>query len=204
MMIRSLQRSIGYEAASRNLGTSGLQGIVRRCLSGPARAIAEIYIPYRLYKVTLEDRRLKSIPLYAVDAATGTLDPYEFTAPPGPDAFMEVETRNAHPVRLEEDLTKKIVTEKVRRLLYSRGFFRLANPTFTAEMVQGVFHIPYWAGFYGGEQNIKVTVLNAVRQTMEGSKVRQLVKTWLLEADRHTNIGVPPVENKRDICIVNQ
>lgn len=174
---------MGYEAALRNLSTSGLRGIVRRCLSGPARAIAEIYIPYRLYKITLNDRRLKSIPFYAVDAATGDLDPYEFAAPPEPHSWMEVETCNAHPVRLEENQTKNIVTEKVRRLMYSRGFFRLASPTITAELVQGEFHIPYWAGFYGDEQNIKVTVLNAVRQTMEGSKLRRLVETWLLEPD---------------------
>ena len=43
------------------------------------------------------------------------------------------------------------------------------------------FYIPYWAGFYGDEDNLSLIVLNAVRQTVEGNKVRRLVKTWLLE-----------------------
>jgi hypothetical protein len=145
--------------------------------------IAEIYIPYRLYRLTLRDRRLQIIRYYAVDSATGTLDPYEFAFPPDPDACIELETENVHPVRLDEGLTKKMVAEKVRRFLYSRGFFRLTNPSITAELIKPEFYIPYWAAFCGGQQNVRTIVIDAVRQTVEGSKARQLVETWLLDGD---------------------
>ena len=92
-----------------------------------------------------------------------------------------METSNALPVRLAETETRAFVLEKLRRLLFSAGFFRLAKPVMTAEMTGATFYIPYWAGFYGGPQNVRVQVLNAVRGTIEGSKVSSLVKTWLLE-----------------------
>lgn len=179
---------MGYEAALRWLSRSAGKGILGRCLRGPLRGVAEIYIPYRLYKVTADDRANISVRCYAVDAAVGTLDPYEFVTPPEPDAWVEVETRNFHPLRLSESRTRTALTEKVRRLLYSRGFFRLANPRITAELIKPQFYMPYWAGFYGDEKNISVTVLSAVRQTVEGGKVRRLVEAWLLERDSHQEL----------------
>ena len=181
---------MSYEEAVRRLSGSGLQGGLRRWINGPLRAVAEIYLPYRLYRVTMDDRRLKSVRHYAVDAAAGTLDPYEFATPPAPETWVEVETRNFHPARLDESQTTKLVTEKVRRLLYSRGFFRVMNPSIGAELVQPEFYIPYWAGFYGDEQNMGITVLNAVRQTVEGNKARRLVKTWLLESDAQRELNL--------------
>lgn len=171
---------MSYEEALRQL--SARAAGLRRWISGPLRGVAEIYLPYRLYRVTVDDRRLRRVHYYAVDAAAGTLDPYEFTNPPAPDEWMATETRNFYPA-LDEDQTNKMVTEKVRRSLYSRGFFRIINPNITAELIQSEFYIPYWAGFYGDEQNISITVLNAVRCTVEGNKVRRLVKTWLLASD---------------------
>jgi hypothetical protein len=152
--------------------------------------MAEIYIPYRLYQATLLDRRLKIIRYYAVDSATGTLDPYEFAVPPQPDAWIELETPNVHPVRLDEGLTNNMVVEKVRRFLYARGFFRLTNPTITAELIKPDFYIPYWAVFCGDQQNVRATVIDAVRQTVEGSKARQLVETWLLDSNGNSGLRV--------------
>ncbi|HEY6251765.1 MAG TPA: hypothetical protein VI685_17545 [Candidatus Angelobacter sp.] len=190
MTIYSFQRRMSYQEALSKLSAKGMLGGLRRWMSGPLRGVAEIYLPYRLYRVTVDDRRLQNLHYYAVDAAAGTLDPYEFATPPAADAWAEVESRNFHPARLNEAETEKLVTEKVRRLLYSRGFFRLVNPNITAELVQSEFYIPYWAGFYGDEQNISVTVLNAIRQTVEGSKVRRLIKTWLLERDSQRELNL--------------
>ena len=181
MAILSLQRGMSYEEALRKLRARAAG--LRRWISGPLRGVAEIYLPYRLYRVTVDDSRLRRVRYYAVDAATGKLDPYEFAVPPAPDEWTEVDTRNFHPARLDEGQTNKLVIEKVRRLLYSRGFFRVVNPNIGAELIQSEFYIPYWAGFYGDEQNLSITVLNAVRQTVEGNKVRRLVTTWLLERD---------------------
>jgi len=185
MTICTLQGRTEYELALRKLGASG----VNRWLRGPLRGIAEIYIPYRLYKVTLDDRQVRSARYYAVDAAAGTLDPYEFVILPEPEAWVEVQTRNLHPARLSENETRKLALDKVRRLLFSRGFFRLVNPQITAELVKPEFYVPYWVGFYGNEPNVRITVMDGVRQTIEGSKARQLVQAWLL--------GVP----QANVCV---
>jgi hypothetical protein len=190
MAIQSLQWRMSYEEALRKLSATGPLGGLRRWISGPLRGIAEIYLPYRLYKVGVNDPSLQSVHHYAVDATAGTLDPYEFAKPPAADEWMEVETRNFHPARLNETETRKLVTEKVRRLLYSRGFFRVVNPSITAELVQSEFYIPYWAGFYGDEKNMSLTVLNAVRQTVEGKKARWLIKAWLLERDSQRDLNL--------------
>src|SRR5215467_6825153 len=163
MTISTIPRTMGYEAALRRLTGTGGVGSFRRWFTGTLRGVAAIYIPYRLYKVTLDGRGIGSVRFYAVDAALGTLDPYEFAMPPEQDAWVRIDTRNFHPVRLNESQTKTIVVEKARRALYARGFFRLANPAITAELIEPEFYLPYWAGFYGDEQNVRVTVLNAVR-----------------------------------------
>lgn len=181
MKICSLQRTMDYHAALRKLSTAEGLGAVRRWFTGDLRAIADIHIPYRLYRVMLDDRRIQSVRYCAVDAAIGTLDPYEFATAPEESAWTEVNSRNFHPIQLSESETKKIAVEKVRRLLYSCGFFRLANPGITAELIKSEFYIPYWAGFYGGSKNMSIRVLNAVQQTIEGSKFRHLLQIWLLE-----------------------
>lgn len=188
MKIHSLQRRMEYDAALRKLNNTEGLGIVHRWLTGTLRGIAEVYIPYRLYKVTSHDNGAATIRYYAVDAAAGTLDPYEFVTAPEADAWTEVDTRNLHPVQLNQNQTQTLVVEKVRRLLYSRGFFRIANPTISAELTEPEFYVPYWAGFYGDEHNLSVTVLDAVRQTVEGNKLRRLVKTWLLQADSQNEL----------------
>lgn len=182
MHIYSLQSNVPREAAVQRLATPGPRGMVRRWLNGNLHALAEVYLPYRLYKVVIEDRHLQSTRFYAIDAAAGTLDPYQFASPPAVESFINLETRNCHPVLLSEQQTNQLAIERVRRSLFSGGFFRLNNPLIAADLVQMDFYIPYWAGFYGDERNLKIAVLNAVRQTHEGSKLRRLIEGWLLES----------------------
>ena len=181
---------MSHQEALSRLSASGPLAGFRRWISGPLRGVAEIYLPYRLYRIIVVDRGIQKVHHYAVDAAAGTLDPYEFSEPPAAGDRVEVETRNFHPARLDESHTQKLAIERVRRLLYSRGFFRAANPVITAELVPPEFYIPYWAGFYGDERDIRITVLNALRRTAEGSKVRHLVRTWLLERDTQRELNL--------------
>lgn len=181
---------MSYREALSRLNASGPLAGLRRWINGPLRGVAEIYLPYRLYRITVEDRRIRKVHYYAVDAATGTLDPYEFSAPPAANERVEVETRNFHPARLDQSNTQKIAINRVRKLLYSRGFFRAANPAIMAELVPPEFYIPYWAGFYGDERDIRITVLNALLRTAEGNKVRHLVRTWLLERDSQRELNL--------------
>jgi hypothetical protein len=182
---------MGRDLAWRRLKPSGPAGLLLRWFFGPVNGIAEIYIPYRMYKVVVTDSRVKSTHCIAVDAAAGTLDPYEFPALPEPAAWEDVTSSNAHPAALEESQTRRIAVERTRRLFFSRGFFRLQSPQITAEWIGPEFYIPYWAGFYGDEHNVRIKVLDAVRQTVEGGKVRQLITRWLLQAQAEASVSVP-------------
>jgi len=177
-MIYSLSATLTRDEAMQILAPPGIPGRVQRWQRGHLRAIASIYIPYRLYKTLIDDRGVQTIRYCAVDAASGTLDPYEF---PGQPAVVEVTTRNALPALVEESQTRELAIEKVRRLLYSAGFFRLMNPTITAELAGQEFYVPYWAGFFDARGDLKIAAVNAVRHSVEGEKVRCLIQEWLIE-----------------------
>jgi hypothetical protein len=182
---------MGRDLAWLRLKPSGPAGLLFGWFSGQVNGIAEIYIPYRMYKVVVTDSHVKSTHWFAVDAAAGTLDPYEFPALPEADAWEEVTSCNVHPAALEESQTRRIAVERSRRSFFSRGFFRLQSPQITAEWIGPEFYIPYWVGFYGDEHNVKIKVLDAVRQTVEGGKVRQLIIRWLLQSQEEASVSVP-------------
>jgi hypothetical protein len=181
MTIFSLRHETDPRIALRKLASPGIGGVLQRWWSGPLRAVAEIYIPYRFYRVSVEDRRFRRVQYHALDSASGTLDPYEFAAPPESQEWTEVEAPNCHPVKVEERRTRELAIETVRRRLFSRGFYRLTAPRLTAELIHPEFYLPYWVGFYGDDRNLSLKVMNALRQTMEGSKVCHLLKAWLME-----------------------
>ena len=78
MTIYSLRHQADRTSAMRYLAPSRITAIFHRWWNGRLRGVAEIYIPYRLYKVSFEDRGSRLIQYYALDSASGTLDPYEF------------------------------------------------------------------------------------------------------------------------------
>lgn len=184
MLIKSLKSSVNREQASRLLSSSGMTGVLRRWLTGDLALLADIYIPYRLYKIACEDAKLQSARCYAIDALSGTLDPYQFSEIPVQSEFVGIETQNFMSPSLDEGRTRELAIEKARRVIFSRGFFRLAHPRITAELVQPELYIPYWAGFYGSKQDLSIVVLDAVRRTIEGRKVAHAIKAWLLDEGR--------------------
>ena len=124
---------------------------------------------------------MRRVHYYALDSASGTLDPYEFAALPESHEWTELEAPNCHPVKVEERKTRELAIETVRRRLFARGFYRLTSPRLTAELIHPEFYLLYWVGFYGDDRNLSLKVVNAVRQTMEGSKVCHLLRAWLME-----------------------
>ena len=189
MQIRSLQSVVSHELAWRRLSSAGASGVFRRWMTGRLLGIADIYIPYHLYKVRLDDRRVCTQRLLAVDALSGNLDPFEFAESPMQDRCIYIETRNCLPAQLSEAETHASALAKFRRLLFSKGFFRLAKPEISIELIESEFHVPYWAGFYGEEQSVRILALDAIRGTIEGGKVTNSVKAWLLE-ERHARANV--------------
>jgi hypothetical protein len=181
MLIRSLQPAVEREMALRKLSPTRPSGILRRWTMGKFLGLSDIYIPYRLYHVKIHDHRMQSSRLLAVDALSAALDPFEFPAQPTQDRCTYIETRNHLPARLAEIETRASVLAKARRLLFSAGFFRLAKPVISAELLESEFYVPYWAGFYGEEKSVRVVMLDAIRGTIEGGKAAHSVRAWLLE-----------------------
>lgn len=184
MLIKSLKSRVNREQALHLLSSSGMSGVLRRWLTGDLVLLADIYIPYRLYKVACEDPKSQSAHFYAIDALSGLLDPYQFSEVPMQSEFVGIETQNLMPPSLDEGRTRELAIEKVRRVIFSRGFFRLAHSRITAELIQPELYIPYWAGFYGSKQDLGIMVLDAVRRTIEGRKVSHAIKAWLLDESR--------------------
>ncbi len=93
-----------------------------------------------------------------------------------------METRNRPLPTLEEARGREILVEKVQRLLFAEGFFRIRELTLFAEPRSLEFHVPYWVGIYGEDERLRLAVIDAVRRRAEGAKVRHLLSHWLLAA----------------------
>jgi hypothetical protein len=104
---------------------------------------------------------------------------FEFPAVPGRHQTSTLETRNAAPPTLDETAAAQMLTDKVRRLLFLHGFFRLRNLEIQVEALPETVHLPYWVGFYGSGQDATLRVIDAVRRRPEGAKMRHALRHWL-------------------------
>ena len=69
----------------------------------------------------------------------------------------------------------------MRRTLFRRGFFQLRNMRLEVEALAEEVCVPYWVAFRGRGKQAQVDVLDAVRRSPEGGKVRRLIEQWLAE-----------------------
>ena len=177
--IRALRANVTREDAVEQFSSRGLSRIFRNQVFGPLRSVAEFYIPFRMFRTRIANRGATDENLVALDAVTGTLDLFKFDRPPGDVETTFLETRNCASAELDNARAAEFVTAKLRRVLYSRGFFRMSNLTITATPIEEELFIPYWLGFRGSDGNARVAVIDAVRRKFEGAKVRRLVENWL-------------------------
>jgi hypothetical protein len=119
------------------------------------------------------------VQILGFDVDFGLLDPFEFPAVPGRHQTSTLETRNAAPPMLDETAAAQMLTDKVRRLLFLHGFFRLRNLEIQVEALPETVHLPYWVGFYGSGQDATLRVIDAVRRRPEGAKMRHALRHWL-------------------------
>ena len=162
----------------------GLWGNLRRAWRGPLRVASDVYLPFRLYPVSIANGRGSQTRLFAMDAVEGTLDLYAFETAPSAADLLPITTRNRVDTQLRDDQCREILASKVRRLLFSGGFFRLADLGIRLEPACMEFHIPYWVGFFGPEHDLRISVIDAVRRRIEGRKVVDLLGRWLLPGNR--------------------
>jgi hypothetical protein len=177
--IRSLKPNVTREDAIRQFQADGASAVFRDALFGRLRSVAELYIPFRLFRVRIVNRGVAEERLVAIDAVSGTLDLYQFDHLPTDSECVVIETRNYPPAKLVDGITIDLIIAKLRRVLYSRGFFKMRDLEISAAPVAEEIHIPYWIGFRGTDRRARVTVIDAVRRRLEGAKVRRLVEEWL-------------------------
>jgi len=177
--IRALRPNVSRDEAIRLLRPSGPTGLLRSVLSGPLKSVAEAYIPFYLFRVTILSRWRTETSTLGLDAVRGSLDPYRFEHAPTESETVRLDTRNSLPPHLGSTEAGELLVAKVRRLLYGKGFFRLHAMEISADPLDDELHIPYWLGFSGSGNSARLRVLDGVRRRTEGGKVRSIFEAWL-------------------------
>jgi hypothetical protein len=176
--IRSLKPNVTREEAIRHFSNGMVNGAAK-LIRGPVRSLAELYIPYRLFQVKIRSAGREQNQTFALDAVRGVLDLYQLPAPTADDQFLTLQTRNVLPVGLDAAQAEERLIEKVRRMIFTRGFFRVRDLKIEAIPLSGEICVPYWVCFRGSSERVHLAVLDAVRRRPEGAKVRRLVEAWL-------------------------
>jgi hypothetical protein len=179
--IRSLRPAIDLQEAVRIFAPSGPIGFLSRVRRGPLLAVADVYLPFRLYQVTVDDAQIHKTTWYAVDALSGILDLYEFPRGPASVGLVEltVESRNCPDSRVCEPDTRHLAMDAARRKMFSAGFFRIRKPQISAALLDSEFYVPYWAAFHGSKDVVRIAVIDAVRGRLEGGKASHVIERWL-------------------------
>lgn len=117
--------------------------------------------------------------LFALDAVAGALDLFEFSELPGSEELIRVETRNFLPPGLTEEQAENLIREKVLRVIFQRGLFKLRDPWLEIVDEPVKLYMPYWIGFYDRRGTVRCRVMDAVRRQVEGAKASTLFEEWL-------------------------
>lgn len=163
----------------RTLRGAGLFSFLRRMRMGPLRRIADAYVPFRVYRVRYMMNKETVQRIFAMDAVNGSLDLFEFRAAPAEEELVEVQTRNLMSDLLSEEEGQGILREKVLRIVFQQGFFKLRGSSLEIEAIPGEIHLPYWLGFYGAGEVLQCRALDAVRRRIEGAKASTFFEQWL-------------------------
>ncbi len=165
-----------------HFSSAGPAGWVREVWHGELRSVAEFYIPFRLFKVDVQQRQHAAHSILGLDSVRGTLELYRLDELPSASELVSVDTRNCAPVLLTDEQAEKLIRTKVRRITLSFGFLRSSKVRIEVEPVPGDIYVPYWVGFRGRTAHPYLTVLDAVHGQPEGSRLRELLHSWLLSA----------------------
>lgn len=177
--IQSLKPNVTQEQALRTFCSAGLSGAYLRMRNGPLQRIADVYVPFWVYRVRYDMNGALSTRIFAIDAVHGALDLFEFPRAPRQDELLSVETRNLLTPRLEPGEAEGLLRTKVLRVLFQQGFFKLRGVSVGIERVPVELHMPYWLAFYGRGEVARIRVMDAVRRKIEGAKALSFFKEWL-------------------------
>jgi hypothetical protein len=177
--ILSLPRNVSESDALCEFRSKRLSSVLWRLGHGSLQRVAPLYLPFALYRLQYELDRTCHTRYVAIDQVEGTLDLFEFPELLTLEDLCEVETRNKIAPTLSSERSESLLREKVLRLVFQQGFFRMRRPQLELQCLVRQFHIPYWLGFYGKDGMLRCRVLDAVRRRMEGPKATLLFERWL-------------------------
>ena len=176
--IQALRPNVTREQALRTFSAAKLSQLYWRVTRGPLQRIAEIYVPFSFYAVRYAMSKGLVKRVFAMDAVNGSLDPFEFPRIPEADQLLSLVARNVIPASLPESRAKEVLREKVLRILFQQGFFKLRDPRLEITVEPANVHVPYWLAFYGNT-SVKCRALDAVRRRFEGAKASAFFEEWL-------------------------
>jgi hypothetical protein len=176
--IRSLKPNVSREQAIRHF-SEGALNLAVNLTHGRVRSVAELYIPFRTFRVKITSSSREQSRTLALDAVQGVLDLFEFPVPPAESDLLTIETRNVLPRSLDDSQMRERIIAKVRRIIFGQGFFKLRDLQIEADVIPGEYCVPYWVCFRGGRGIVHLAVLDAVRRKREGAKVRHMIEEWL-------------------------
>jgi hypothetical protein len=176
--IQTLKPNVTQQEALRTFSGAKLSTLYWRMRSGPLRRIADVYVPYRLYRVQYNLGRAAHSSLFAIDAVNGSLDLFTFPRIPRAMDLVSIHTRNHVAPSLQLSAAEALLRQKVLRVIFQQGFFKVRDLKLEIALEPLELHVPYWLGFYG-HAVARCRVLNAVRRRMEGAKAAALFESWL-------------------------
>jgi hypothetical protein len=177
--IRTLKPNVTQQEAVRSFSAPGFSSLYWRMRNGPLQKIAGAYVPFRLYRVRYALGRTPHTRLFALDAVDGSLDLFEFPRIPDERELLSVDGRNRLASVLPEERAAELLREKVLRIVFQEGFFKLRQLQLDITREPCELYLPYWLGFYGGQGMVRCRVMDAVRRRIEGAKASAFFEQWL-------------------------
>ena len=177
--IRIVKPNVTPQDAVRFFAAPGLSSLYWNLRSGPLRRIADIYVPFWLYRVSYALPRAAPARFFALDAVDGSLDLFEFPHLPAENQMLVLETRNVLKPFLTEARAEQILREKVLRVIFQQGFFKLRTLNLEVSSKAHELYLPYWLGIYGRGGTVRCRVMDAVRRRIEGAKASTFFEQWL-------------------------
>ena len=174
--IRALKPNVTQEEAVRAFSGAGVSALHWRMRSGPLRRIADAYVPYF---VPREIRGRAGAVLFAIDAVDGSLDLFEFARIPEEPELLAWDGRNRLRAALSEERAAELLRDKVLRVIFQQGFFKIRDTHLDITPVPRELHVPYWLGFHERRGAVHCRVMDAVRRRMEGAKACAFFEQWL-------------------------
>lgn len=176
--IQTLKPNVTQQEALRTFSSARPSTLYWRIRSGPLRRIADVYVPYWLYRVRYNIGRAAHSTLFAIDAVNGSLDLFSFPRMPGATDLISICTRNYVAPSPQPSAAEALLRQKVLRVIFQQGFFKVRDLSLEITLQPLELHVPYWLGFYGNTV-ARCRALDAVRRRIEGAKATALFESWL-------------------------